>query len=92
MYVKYADLSKPVVISLKQKIDHLYYYVHFDIGFYRAYSKSDLYKYMSRRGVDTFLADVVYLNPITGGGVSEHPIIGGDAILHHPGYLSNYKC
>ena len=62
MYVKYADLSKPVVISLKQKIDHLYYYVHFDIGFYRAYSKSDLYKYMSRRGVDTFLADVMYLN------------------------------
>ena len=30
-------------------------------------------------------------NPIT-GGISEHPITGGDAILHHPGYLSNYKC
>ena len=32
------------------------------------------------------------VNPITGGGISEHPITGGDAILHHPGYLNNYKC
>ena len=29
-------------------------------------------------------------NPIRGG--SEHPVTGGDAILHHPGYLNNYKC
>ena len=41
--------------------------------------------------LDHMIEDRPYKWPCLLRGVSEHPITGADAILHHPGYLNNIE-